>query len=80
MLEYASNPRIGFKTQNGINIEFYSPVSSMPPRSQEREIIEVYYDKDYPDKVRINSFMDLWFLTAFLEGFGGIWFLVGVFY
>ena len=80
VLQYSSSPTIGFKTLDGRVIEFESPVSSTPPMYEKGEIIAVYYDKDYPDKARINNFFDLWFLTTFLGGFGGIWFLVGVYY
>lgn len=78
VLEYSIHPFVGFKTLDGREIKYRSSVSTKPPMYKKGEVIEVYYDKDYPDKVRIRNFWNLWFLTTFLEVFGGIWFLAGV--
>lgn len=70
-------PVVHFVSQGGKTIEFTSSTSSSPPSYSVDEKVEVFYDPAKPEHAEINSFFELWGVSAIFGGLGAIFFLVG---
>ena len=67
---YVYYPVIQFKTINGSLIEFRATVGSNPPAYRKGDQVQVRYLEKDPYIARINSFMQLWFVSIILGGLG----------
>ena len=70
-------PVVEFITDAGETITYISSSSSNPPSYDTGESISIYYLPDSPQRAKIDGFMDLWFGTVILAGFGSLFFLIG---
>lgn len=66
------SPVVNFITNDGKQITYASGFRSSINYYQLGQPIEVYYLNTNPQKVRINSFMDLWFFPILFSGLGGL--------
>jgi hypothetical protein len=73
-------PVVAFTAPDGRRVRFQSSVSSSPPGFHVGERVRVYFDAANPEDARLDSFMHLWFLPAFLGGMGSIFGGVGFFF
>ena len=74
---YVYYPVIQFKTKNGSLIEFRSNVGSNPPSFRKGDQVQVRYLEKDPYKARINSFMQIWFVSIILGGLGVVFAGIG---
>lgn len=70
-------PLVRFITSQGELVEFRSDVGSNPSAYHRGETVQLLYPADKPEHARINSFLSLWGLSAFLGAFGLIFMLIG---
>lgn len=68
--KYRYRPEIRFKTHAGRTIDFIAPIATRPSRYAIGDEVEVLYNPENPKDVQINSFLNLWFATLMLVGFG----------
>src|SRR3972149_9257876 len=71
-------PVYQFTTLDGQNIVKKDNLSSNPPQFQVGQEIDVLYESGNPQKARINKWLNLYFLPAFLGGMGLIFGGVGI--
>ena len=71
-------PVIEFTTAGGEVIEFKSSTGTNPPKFEEGEQVEVFYNPKLPNDAKINSFTDLWMFSTIMLVFGGFFALVGI--
>lgn len=70
-------PTIEFLTDKGSTIQFTSDVSSNPPSYKKGEVVEVYYQKDMPQRAKVKGFFSLWGGHLIMGGMGFTLFMVG---
>ena len=70
-------PLFRFRTADGEEVEVISSLGSNPPAHRPSDRVQVYYDPEDPYDARIDSFMDLHFLTLMFSGMGALFFLIG---
>jgi hypothetical protein len=63
-------PVVRFRPEGAEEIEFRGTVGSNPPSFRKGEAVEVLYDPQAPERARINSFGQLWFVPVLLGVFG----------
>ena len=71
------SPVVAFKTAGGTEIEFVGRVGTSSSRFVKGQQLDVLYRREDPKDARINTFLDLWGLPAFLTIFGAIFSLIG---
>ncbi|MBN2411118.1 DUF3592 domain-containing protein [candidate division KSB1 bacterium] len=73
---YVYYPVVQYETINGVVIEFHSRIGSNPPSYRKGDQVRVRYPEKDPYKARIDSFMQIWFVSIILGClgivFGGI--------
>jgi len=74
---YIYYPVVQFKTNNGSVIEFKSSVGSNPPSARKGDQVQVRYPEQDPYKARIDSFMQLWFVSIIVGGLGVVFAGIG---
>ena len=70
-------PVVVFTTADNEVINFISSVGSNPPSHSKGEVVNILYNQSKPYEARIDSFLDLWFMTSILTGIGAVFFLIG---
>jgi len=74
---YVYYPVVQFKTNNDSLIEFQSKVGSNPPSARKGDQVQVRYPEQDPYKARIDSFMQLWFVSIIVGGLGVVFAGIG---
>jgi uncharacterized protein DUF3592 len=74
---YTYYPRVRFQTEGGQFHEFTGDVGSSPPSFDIGETVEVLFDPAAPASARIDSFMQLWFVSLILGAIGVVFTAVG---
>ena len=74
---YTYRPVVRFITRNGERVEFTSGIGSSPPAYSVGEKVTVLYSPRRPNRAKINSFFELWGISAILGGMGLLFFSVG---
>jgi hypothetical protein len=62
---------------NGRTFRITSEVASSPPAHRIGDSVGILYPADNPDKARLNSLLDMWFLPLFFCLMGSVFFAVG---
>jgi len=75
---YTYYPRVRFETETGQAHEFTGDVGSSPASFDVGEEVRVLFDPADPSGARIDSFMQLWFVSLILGGLGLVFSVVGV--
>jgi hypothetical protein len=65
-------PVFRFQDSAGKEYEICSDTGSNPPGFAKGAPVDVLYDPSDPESARLDSFVQLWFLTTLLFGFGGV--------
>ena len=71
------SPVVQFVSQNGVKIEFKSPVGSNPPLFSVGQEVEVLYHLQNPQNAKINEWYSLWSLSLCLSILGSTFFSLG---
>lgn len=74
---YTYYPRVRFQTEGGQAYEFTGDVGSSPAAFDVGEEVRVLFDPADPSGARIDSFMQLWFVSVILGGLGLVFSIVG---
>lgn len=74
---YTYYPRVRFETETGQPYEFTGDVGSSPASFDVGEGVRVLFDPADPSSARIDSFMQLWFVSVILGGMGLVFSIVG---
>lgn len=72
-----SRPQVEFTAENGRTVKIIGRVASRPARYQIGERVSVLYNPADPADAQINSFVELWFVTLMLVGFGLLTLVMG---
>lgn len=70
-------PKVIFTTLDGKQIEYVPNTGSNPSTHREGDTIAVYYKAANPQNAKIDSFMDLWFLSLIFGILGAIFSGIG---
>jgi uncharacterized protein DUF3592 len=71
-------PEASFVTSQGENINFTSNVGSSFRGKDIGEKVEILYMPDNPQKAKMNTGSEMWFLPGIFTGIGSVFFAVGV--
>jgi hypothetical protein len=63
-------PVYTFQDSRGKQHEIYSSGGSYPPAYKVGDTVPVLYQPDKPENAEIDDFLNVWFFTAMLAGFG----------
>ena len=74
----SSYPVYTFEDSQGKQHEIYSSSGSYPPAYSVGEKVTVLYQPDDPQNAEMDSFMDKWFFSVMLAGFGLLDLLLGL--
>lgn len=74
----STSPVVHYRV-DGKEYEVIGSVSSSPPSHEPGEIVEVLYKREDPADATINSFLELWFVSALLGGFGILMLFTAIF-
>ncbi|MDW8396255.1 MAG: DUF3592 domain-containing protein [Anaerolineae bacterium] len=71
-------PRFRFTLENGETVYAESATSTNPPAHRVGDVVRIYYERDNPLNVKVDSFADLWLFPTLFIAFGGIAALSGI--
>ncbi len=74
---YVYYPVVQYETINGSVIEFQSRTGSNPPSCRKGDQVRVRYSEQAPYKARIDSFMQIWFVSIILGSLGVVFAGIG---